>query len=180
MVILIDCAGYGVPLWVWTGLRKDEPSVLEVGRARARREEGAFSYRNAHIAEFEGRTAGMLVGYRLADPYLMPDLDSVPKEFEPAFELESLVPGSWFVNVVAVYQEYRGQGIGARLLAHAEELARKAHATRMSIIFESRNTGARRVYERFGFREVSRRRRITFPSDHTQSEEWVLMSKSVH
>ena len=42
MVALIDCAGYGIPLWVWGGMRKDEPSVLEVGRQRAMREAGGF------------------------------------------------------------------------------------------------------------------------------------------
>ena len=76
MVVLIDSAGYGAPLWVWAGMRTDEPSVLEVGRKRAMREEGGFSYRNAFIAEANGIVQGMLVGYRLDDPYDAGDLDA--------------------------------------------------------------------------------------------------------
>ncbi len=85
MVVLIDSAGYGIPLWVWAGMRTDEASVLEVGRKRAMREEGGFSYRNAFIAEEKRyRKQGMLVGYRLDDPYDAGDLDAVPEMFRPA------------------------------------------------------------------------------------------------
>jgi ribosomal protein S18 acetylase RimI-like enzyme len=179
MVILVDIAGYGLPLWVWSGLYKDESSVLEVGRARARRDAGAFSYRNAHVAEHDGEVAGLLVSYRLDDPYVMPDLSKFPSEFRPAFELEAMVPGSWNVNVIAVYAEFRGIGLGRQLLDHAGTLARAAGAGQMSIIFESRNSAAHRLYRRCGYRELARRVRIPFPGDRTGSEEWVLMTRTV-
>lgn len=177
MVALIDCAGYGMPMWVWSGMRKDEASVLEVGRRRAMREEGGFSYRNAHILESGNAVIGMVIGYRLNDPYDPGDTASTPEAFRPAIELEALVPGSWYVNVVAVHSEYRGQGFGSRLLKHASELARRAGSTTMSIIFESNNQGAYRLYQKLGYREKARRPRISFPGDPTGSEEWVLMTR---
>lgn len=179
MVALIDCAGYGMPLWVWTGMRKDEPSVLEVGRQRAMREEGGFSYRNAHILEEKDTVLGMVIGYRLVGPYDPGDIASVPQAFRPLVEFEALVPGSWYVNVVAVHAEYRGRGFGSRLLEHAGEIARRGGSSTMSIIFESRNRGAYRLYQKLGYREYARLPRVTFPGDATGSEEWVLMTRSL-
>jgi len=179
MMALIDCAGYGMPLWVWTGLRKDEASVLEVGRQRAMREEGGFSYRNAHILAEGDAVAGMVIGYRLANPYDAGDLASIPEAFRPLVELEALVPGSWYINVVAVHAEHRGRGLGSRLLEHACEIARRAESRVVSMIFESRNQGAYRLYQRLGYRETARRPRIPFPGDATGSEEWVLMTKAL-
>jgi len=179
MVVLIDSAGYGAPLWVWSGLRTDEASVLEVGRKRAMREEGGFSYRNAFIAEENGAVQGMLVGYRLDDPYDVGDLDSVPKEFRQLIELEALAPGSWYVNVLAVHGEYRGQGLGEKLLAHAEQTAREAGARQMSVIFESGNKGAGRLYRRVGYAEKAHRPRVAYPGDYTGSKEWVLLVKDL-
>lgn len=177
MVALIDCAGYGMPLWVWSGMRKDEPSVLEVGRKRAIRDEGGFSWRNAHILEVDGTPAGMLIGYRIDDPYDMGDLAKTPEAFRPLVELEAQVPGSWYINVLAVHGEYRGRGFGARLLEHADALARASGAPTVSVIFEDRNEGAYRLYRRSGFREVTRRQRVPIPNDFTGSREWVLLAK---
>jgi ribosomal protein S18 acetylase RimI-like enzyme len=179
MVALIDCAGYGMPLWVWQGMKSDEASVLEVGRKRAMRDDGGFSYRNAHILENMGQVMGMLIGYPIADPYETGDIENAPEAFHPLFELEAQVLGSWYVNVVAVHAEYRGRGLGSRLLSHAEFVARQTRNGTMSIIFESRNLKAYRLYERLGYREAARRPRVPFPGDATHSEEWILMKKHV-
>lgn len=179
MVALIDCAGYGMPLWIWQGMKTDEPSALEVGRMRAMRDEGSFSYRNSHILENDGIVMGMLTGYPIDDPYDMGDTEKTPEAFRPLVELEAQVPGSWYVNVVAVHAEYRGQGLGSRLLGHAEYVANQSRNGSMSIIFESRNINAYRLYERLGYREVARRPRVSFPGDATGSEEWILMKKLV-
>jgi len=179
MVALIDCAGYGMPLWVWTGMQKNEPSVLEVGRQRAMREDGGFSYRNAHILAEGDTVLGMVIGYRLAKPYDAGDLASIPEAFRPLVELETLVPGSWYLNVVAVHAEHRGCGLGSRLLEHACGVARRVESSAMSIIFESRNDGAYRLYKKLGYLEKARRPRIPFPGEVTGSEEWVLMEKAL-
>jgi ribosomal protein S18 acetylase RimI-like enzyme len=179
MVALIDCAGYGMPLWVWQGMKTDEASALEVGRKRAMRDEGSFSYRNAHILEDMGQVMGMLIGYPIDDPYDMGEMAKTPEAFRPLVELEAQAPGSWYVNVVAVHAEHRGKGLGSRLLGHAEYVARQTRNGTMSIIFESRNLKAYRLYERLGYREAARRPRVSFPGDATHSKEWILMKKLV-
>jgi len=179
MVALIDCAGYGMPLWVWTEMRKDEPSALEVGRQRAMREEGGFSYRNAFIIEDSDGVQGMLVGYRLDDPYDASDLATIPEVFRPLVELEAEAPGSWYVNVLAVHGEHRGRGLGGRLLALADDRGRASGAPNMSVIFESGNEGAQRLYRRHGYAERARRRYVPYPGSRSASKDWVLLTKEL-
>lgn len=151
LVCLIDCAGYGIPLGVWDGMLGDEASVLEVGRKRAMREEGGFSYRNAWIAERNGAITGALVGYRLEDEIDLSDMDDAPATFRPLMKLEAEAPGTWYVNVLAVHAEHRGQGIG----------------------------GARRLYEAKGYKVTARRPRVAFETDRTGSDKWLLMVKDL-
>ena len=179
LVCLIDCAGYGIPLGVWNGMLDDEASVLEVGRKRAMREEGGFSYRNAWIAERDGAVAGALVGYRLDDEIDLSGIAEVPAAFQPLMELEAEAPGSWYVNVLAVHAEYRGNGVGGALLDHADHMADTLGARSMSIIFESENHAARRLYEAKGYKVTARRPRVAFETDRTGSAEWLLMLKDL-
>ena len=51
--------------------------------------------------------------------------------------------------------EVRGQGIGGRLLLHAEAEMAAAGATLLELDCMTRNSGARRFYERHGWRIVS-------------------------
>ena len=65
---LIDRAGEGLPSWLWARAAKQGDSPLAEGTRRAAREDGGFSYRNAHVGEVGGHIAGMLLGYRLPVP----------------------------------------------------------------------------------------------------------------
>ena len=179
LVCLIDCAGYGIPLGVWNGMLENEASVLEVGRKRAMREEGGFSYRNAWIAERDGAVAGALVGYRLDEEVDLSGIAEVPAAFQPLMGLEAEAPGSWYVNVLAVHAEYRGKGVGGALLDHADHMADTSGARSMSIIFESENHAARRLYEAKGYAVTARRPRVAFETDRTDSAEWLLMVKDL-
>jgi hypothetical protein len=64
---LINFAGEGLPLYLWTDMAERGESPWEVGRRRALREVGSFSYRNAVVAEADGGAIASLVGYPLPD-----------------------------------------------------------------------------------------------------------------
>ena len=127
LAALIDIAGEGIPVYLWYLMKAPKQSVFEFGRGRAARDEGNFSYKNATVAEFDGEVVAGLLDYRLADPYEIGDLAELPEVIRPLVILESKVPGSWYINILATFPEFRGLGIGARLLALAEERGR-AHA----------------------------------------------------
>jgi ribosomal protein S18 acetylase RimI-like enzyme len=175
---LADIAGHGMPCWFWNEIREREQSVFEFARARAGSDDGMFSYQKVHVVEVDGDVAGMLLGQRQPDPYEFGDLAEVHEVFRPMIELEAEAPGSWYVNMLACFPEYRGQGLGAHLLGRAEALAQETGATGLSLIVESENEGARRLYERTGYRDKARRRFVPFPGS-THEGDWVLMVKEI-
>lgn len=178
LVALIDIAGRGLPSFFWRQAAGPGQSVIEVGRQRAMREEGGFSYRNARIAEADGVVVGMLLGYRQPDTMVLPDLADVPELIRPLIELEALAPGTWYLNAVAIYPEARGRGYGARLLAEADRIAAEEKARDVSLITEAANAGAQRLYERCGYRRLASRPFVAFDERMPQPNEWLLMVKT--
>lgn len=175
---LVDLAGEGIPRCVWSLAAKPGQDPLEVGAARAARTEGGFSYLNAVVLESDGGVAGMVLSYRLDDPYDCDDLSSVPSFVRPLIELESRAPASWYINAVAVDRRAEGQGYGRALMKIAEGLGSDHGADELSLIVAADNHRARGLYERLGYEERTRRRAVPAPGlpDHG---EWVLMIKSL-
>ncbi|HYJ58522.1 MAG TPA: GNAT family N-acetyltransferase [Methyloceanibacter sp.] len=176
LAVLVDIAGEGMANHMWQALATPGQSAIEIGRERARREEGGFSYRNGTIVEMDGEIAAGLVGYRLDEPYDLGGFDAMPELVQPLVKLEAKVPGSWYVNVLATFPEFRRHGIGARLLAIAEEKAREERAPSLSVIVASWNEGAARLYSRAGYAPLAHEKALPFPGC-PHSGDWVLMVK---
>jgi hypothetical protein len=51
-----------MPLYLWSKMAGPSESAWDVGRRRAAREEGSFSYRNAIMIDHDGECAGCLIG----------------------------------------------------------------------------------------------------------------------
>jgi ribosomal protein S18 acetylase RimI-like enzyme len=184
LAAFVDMASEGLALHLWERMRQPGQTLFEIGRSRALREEGSFSYRNAHMADVEGVVAGALVGYQIAEVHDRnlrvagdQNAPAMPAFVEGLIELESMAPLHWYVNVLAIYPEYRGQGVGKALLAHADKLGRETAAKGMALIVASENAGARRLYEKSGYRETARRPLVAFPGFH-HGGDWVLMTKA--
>jgi ribosomal protein S18 acetylase RimI-like enzyme len=176
LAVLVDIAGEGLPAHLWSTLRAPGQSILEVGRERAARETGGFSYRNAVVAEVEGEIAACLVGYRLDDPYDLGNLDEMPELVRPLVLLEASAPGSWYVNVLATFPEFRRKGLGTALLAIAEDKAREDGAPALSVIVAGENEPAARLYEAAGYRPLAAEPIFAFPGC-PHGGDWVLMVK---
>lgn len=172
---LVNYAGEGLPLHLWSGMAGPGESAWDVGVARAGRETGGFSYRNAIMIEANGAAAGCLIGYAVPEA-VEPIPPDIPPVVRPLLELENLAPGTWYVNALAVRPEARGHGLGAQLLGFAEEIGRAAAARGMSVIVADKNIRAFRLYERFGYRKVGERAMVKngWP---VESNNWLLMTK---
>lgn len=177
LALLIDIAGEGLPTWLWARSAADGQSPHEVGALRAAREEGSFSYRNAWAAEHDGRIAGMLLGYRQPDLYEAGDLTQFPEPIRPLIELEAQAPGSWYVNALAVFPEFRRQGIATRLLTKADALALVSGAATLSVIVAEENERALALYRRSGFAPAARRRIVPW-AEKALGGDWLLMLKA--
>jgi len=174
---LVNQAGDGMPLYLWGRMAQPGETAWDVGRRRAARAEGSFSYRNATIIERDGQCAGCLIGYEIPD-HPEPIADDLPAMFRPLQELENLAPGTWYVNVLAVRPQHRGKGLGTKLLGLADERARILAKRGLSVIVSDANLGARRLYERCGYREGARRAMVKEGWENAGTR-WVLLTKAL-
>jgi ribosomal protein S18 acetylase RimI-like enzyme len=171
---LVEFASEGLSLYLWTQMAGPGRDPWEIGRQRVSSETLGVSYRNALIAERAGTTIGVLIGYPLSER--SEHDDTLPALLVPLHELMSLAPNTWYVHVLAAYPEQRGRGVGTALLVEANRLAAKAGVAGLSLIVSDTNTGARRLYERHGFREGARRRMHKERWQHPGTD-WVLLTK---
>ncbi|MBW6392061.1 GNAT family N-acetyltransferase [Billgrantia antri] len=175
---LMNMAGEGIPAYLWEQMAEPGEDVMAFGARRVAGSESGFSYTNAHVAVCDGAIAGILLGYRLPDPYDTGPLDEIPDIVRPLVEMEALVPGSWYVNAVAVDSAYHGQGVGHMLMVRAEQLADETHSKTLSLIVAEQNAAARRLYEKLDYQDHARRPIVQFPGcPHTG--DWILMTKEI-
>lgn len=175
---LMNAAGEGIPAYLWSRLAGPGEEPMSIGTQRVARAEGSFSFSHAYVADVHGIVAGMLLSYRLPDPYDPGSPDSFPDVVRPLLELEALVAGAWYVNAVACSPAFRGQGIGGRLMKLAETLAKAAGADRVALIVAEENAGAKRLYQRLGYATVSRRAILPFPGC-PHGGDWLLMQREL-
>lgn len=177
LVRFINMAADDLPLHFWRGSVGPEGDPWAYGRERAARDTGNFSYRNAWLAEVDGEVAACLLGYPAeAEPGpIDPDMPAV---LVPLLELEAMAPGSWYLNVLATYDGFRGKGLGSALLARADEVAKAAGFKKISLIAEDTHLDALRLYAAKGYREVARRP-VVSGDWQVDAKEWVLFAKPV-
>jgi ribosomal protein S18 acetylase RimI-like enzyme len=173
---LINFAGEGLPLYLWQQTAAPGEDPWKIGRERAAREAGSFSYRNAVIAEVDGEVAGALIGYPVsAEPEVIDETDTPPM-FVPLLELENLAAGTWYVNAVAAFPDARGLGVGTKLMQWAENRASELGLRGVSLIVSDGNPGARKLYDRIGYEEVASRPMVK-EQWRADGRNWVLMIK---
>lgn len=142
-----------------------------------------FSYAHTYFIEVEGANAGMLLGYdwktkkreNLRTGALL--LKAVgPRMFAKSRQLMNfnrkigkIPPRSYYISDIAIYPEFRGKGLGKRLMETAEKEAKDAGARVIVLDVEKENKGAVEFYKKLDFavREefsipLSRKRRLNF------------------
>lgn len=170
---LIDIAGEGLPFYFWQRAAADGEDPWAFGRRRAERDAGAFSWRNATIAETGSEIAAALVTYVIDPPAPVPDYADLPPMFVPLQQLEDMAGGTQYIHVLAAYPQSRGRGLGTRLLGEAERIA---GGRPMSLIAADNNTNAIRLYERVGYRRHAARPMVK-EDWQSDGENWILMLK---
>jgi ribosomal protein S18 acetylase RimI-like enzyme len=152
---LFSISSDGVVDYVWMTLASEYPGLepVEIGTVRYAREEGNFSYTNCVLAEREGEVIGQLCTYPVEASAEEPD-DPVDPVLEPYARLE--IPGTLYISSLALFEGFRGMGLGTQMLSIARDQARERDLDALSLLVFEQNTGAVKLYEREGFREVDR------------------------
>lgn len=167
----------GVVEYVWSTLASEYPGLepLEIGAVRYAREEGNFSYTNCVVAERKGEVIAQLCTYPVEVSAEEPDEPSDPI-LEPYERLE--IPGTLYISSLAVFDRFRGMGLGTRMLSIARDQAREKGLDALSLIVFEQNTGALRLYQREGFREIDRAPVVPHPLIHHTGDA-LLMTADV-
>lgn len=157
---LYSISSDGVADYIWSCLAEPGQALLDVGRRRYEREESQFSFRNCRVVTAGDDVAGMLVAFPIEEGPVEDDPDPDPV-LAPYSRLED--PGSYYICGVALFPEYRGQGLGTRLMAIAEEDALERSLPRLSLVVFECNQGALRLYDRLGYVETARATVVPHP-----------------
>ena len=179
LALLLDAASRRLVSWRWSTLAQPGQSWFEVGRARILTlTDNQAHYANWLVAEVEGHPVGALNAHAVPDAVEDTDFADLDPVFHPLVELEPLTAGTFYIMAAAVFAEHRGHGHGTALLDKAADLARARGLTRLTLMTESFNDGARRLYQRHGFRDLDRRPFVAFPGSD-EAGDWTLMAKDL-
>jgi len=127
-----------------------------------------FSWNTIDIAEWQSQLAGMLVSYpgrefarrELAIGFGLFKLCGFLDTMRLSVHALSIANGvetrrdEYYLANMAVSPEFQGRGIGSALLTNAEQKAKDAGLKKCSLIVDTENLSARRLYERFGYQVV--------------------------
>jgi ribosomal protein S18 acetylase RimI-like enzyme len=174
---LYSMASDGIANYIWSQLAEEGEDLIEVGTRRYAREGVNFSYQNCWMAELDGKVVGILSAFPMeADPDAAesPDMDPV---LRPYARLEE--DQSFYICCIAVDSHARGKGIGADLLAQAEDIARRGGFAKTSLIVFEGNEIARRLYETRGYRTVAREAIVPHPLIEISEGNALLMVKAL-
>ena len=133
----------------------DHQSVLE---EIARLENSQYSYRNAIIAEVNGIPAGAAVAYDGADLYALRDvtLKHIFNRTGKSHNIEDETDASEvYLDSIAVLPEYRGLGIGKRLLQTLKAKTLNEYGKNLGLLVDFENPNAERLYKSVGFERMN-------------------------
>jgi len=132
-----------------------------------------YSWQSALIAEVDGVTAGAIVGYdgaRLEE--LRENTFAIIEHrvgTRPSIANETEA-GEYYLDSVGVLPDFRGMGIGCKLIvALCDEAFRQGHE-RVGLIVEQDNKQAQTLYSSVGFRRVGERLFFSHMMWHMQIE----------
>lgn len=122
------------------------------------RDDAQYSYCNALVAEVDGCVAGAIVGYdgarlhELREPLQRLFVERTGEEIKIEEETSA---GEFYLDSFAVSPQYRGLGIGSRLLVAARDRAFSAGFERVGLLVDFENPRAEKLYASLGFVRVN-------------------------
>ena len=174
---LAQIAGDDIPGFFWADAHHPGQSLEATGTELLKSETANFSYRNTLVACQDGEIAGMLLAYRLPSAEDNDEeLRNFPEFVRPLIELEQCVAESFYINMLATYPRFRGQGIASALMAEADRLAIAAQCELISIAAFASNPEALKLYQGLGYETVEQRAVIA--CDYHPATEVLLLTKA--
>jgi len=127
-----------------------------------------FSFEHVYFAEVDGEKTGMILGYdwqvkkreSLRTGFLLfKEIGvSILCKFSTLMKfnatLGKVCDGEYYISNIAIYPQYRGEGLGKRLILEAERAVKTVGAEKMVLDVEKENIGAINFYRKFGYKVI--------------------------
>lgn len=163
---LFSIASGGVADYIWSTLQADYPSLslMEIGTKRYAEGETDFSYRNSVVVECDD-VIGMMVTFPVQASEAESEHNSeVANNSEvsssetnvlaPYYRLKLKALETWYIGGLALFPEFRVQGIGSHLLSIARQQAQEQGFPELSLLTFEQNERAVKLYKRNGFKVI--------------------------
>ncbi len=172
---LFSIASDGVADYIWSMAAEDGENILDVGQRRYENPDLNFSYKNCTVAEYRHEIIGMLVAFPMTvDPDK--DLSDTDPVLLPYEKLEE--DSSFYICGVALFEQFRGKGVGRAFMDLAELKTREYGLNKLSLIVFEQNHGAKKLYDNLGYSETAREKVVPHPMIHHTGDA-ILMVKSL-
>lgn len=135
-------------------------SWMEVITHIACHENTQYSYRNALIAEINGKPAGAIIGYDGAQLHTLrqPTFDIILQYVDKINITEDETEaGEYYLDSIGVLPEFRKMGIATKLIEAMRDKIFAEEHTHFGLIVDFDNPTAERLYTQIGFRRVGQR-----------------------
>jgi ribosomal protein S18 acetylase RimI-like enzyme len=115
-------------------------------------------YENHWIAMCDGQVAGGIHAFPMEDMAKFPPDPLVPEERYAMIDeyLYHPPPGTYYVNALSVYSDFRGKGIASILLSLGRKHAAEKGFAECSLYVFAENVRAVAFYKKHGFKEAGR------------------------
>lgn len=132
-------------------------NFIEVLEEIARRDDTQYSYKNALVAEVDGKAVGAIIAYDGALLYQLREKTlSVIHKYNPDFRItdDETQVGEYYLDSIGILPEYRGMGIGRALLLALQEHVAKVNHPCIGLLVDYDNAQAEQLYQTVGFKRV--------------------------
>ena len=161
-LILVILKDMELPFLKQTG----EQKTLEILEEAITDPNYRYSYSRGIVEEIDGYTDEEEA---IIDQPLVPILEKYQLDASTRLFIDKeTFPNEWYLDSISVSEDFRGQGIGSRLLEALPKLAKKANRSVIGLSVDEKNPKAKKLYERHGFKVVGQRMISGHLYDHMQ------------
>ena len=149
-----------------------------------------FSFEHVYFAEVEGKRAGMILGY----DWLVRKRESLRTGFLLFKEMGlrtickfltlmrfnatigKVYDGEYYISNIAIYPQYRGQGVGKELILKVEIKAKMFGLEKIVLDVEKENASAINFYRKLGYKAI---KEFSLPLQRNKILSFYRMTKQI-
>lgn len=131
-----------------------------------------YCYQHSFIAESNGKAIGCLIAYN-GDHYAELRKNTFDRLYEKSgLDLRNnpmeTGPGEFYLDCMAIHKEFRGEGIGHKLMSYAIEYGKAQGIKRFTLLVEKSHKRLEEYYAQLGFEPISEM--FAFGSEYVKME----------